>query len=63
MDPTDVDQLLGTFQKLVGVRVEGIRLYVRSTRILNSRASLVQDMCSKVHHRKQVSSPTGEDFK
>jgi hypothetical protein len=63
IDPTDVDQKLENFQKLVGVRVEGTCLYVQSTRRLNSRASLVQDMCSVVHHRKQVSLPTGEDFK
>ena len=62
-DPTDVDQQLKNFQKLVGVRVEGTGWYVRSTRRLNSRASLDQDMRSVVHHRKQVFLPTGEDFK
>lgn len=63
MDPTYVDQKLVIFQKLVGVIVEGMCLYVQSTRRLNSRANLVQDMCSEVHHRKQVSLPTGEDCK
>ena len=63
MDPTDVDQQLEIFQKLVGVGVEGIYLYAQSTRRSNSRASLVQDMCSVVHDRKQVSFPTSEGCK
>ena len=63
MDPTDVDQQLEIFQKLVGVGVEGICLYVQNAKRPNSKASLARDMCNVVHDRKQVSSPTSEGCK
>ena len=61
MDPIGVDQQPEIFQKLVGVRVEGNCLYVQRTKRLNSRASLVRDICSVADHWRQVSFPTGED--